>query len=296
MGMLPESQPAEANNDKHFKSDKKDDSDFLLLLLLLLIFPVAFLAYFLTRYCRNYSFRRLARRIKLWGSGQPGDVDALGMGRAIGGGEWLTERKRQEGNPVEDNNLLLDLSKPVEEFDPISAEAEKHKKRWQRSRDLGDAESYNTEELNAEKDATADATDDGAAARGSPGSGAYDAATTRVWLRNLVSGTYSNADGTGVVHDVGAVPKTAATDQSGETGAGRQLYKASSGDGQQGQFLRGGSTGRSFEEILASLAPAIHEKGCAKKEGPAVTSEADEEVEEEDEEEEGAESSVFSRR
>ncbi|EKF39703.1 3'a2rel-related protein, putative [Trypanosoma cruzi marinkellei] len=293
--MLQELQPASSINDEDLRHHKKDDPDYLfLLLLLLLILPAVFLAYLLTRYCRNYRYRCLARRIKLWSSGKPEDADALEMGRAIGGGEWLTERKRQEGNSVEDNNLLLDLSKPVEEFDPIRAEAEKNKKRWQRSRDIGDAESYNTDELDAEKDVTADATDDGAAARGSAGSGAYDAATTRVWLKNLVSGTDANTDGTGVVHDVGAVPQTAATGRSGETGAGRQLYKASSGDGQQAQFMRGGSTGRSFEEILANLAPALHEKGCVKQEGPAVTSEADEEEEEEEEKE--AESSVFSRR
>ncbi|RNF10671.1 putative 3'a2rel-related protein [Trypanosoma conorhini] len=222
------------------------------------------------------------------------------MGRAIGGGEWLTGGNRLEDDAADKDAALLDVSRPVDTFDPILDEAEKHKKRRQRHRNLGDADSYNTDELDAEKDATADVTDGGALPRASGDVGAYDAATTRVWLKTLVSETGLDADGPGAADGAGAAPQAPATEQSGEAGASRQLHKAASSCGSLRQRLSSRTMSRGFDEMLATLAPpralgeAFHEKHRAKRESPVVLNEitleeeefAEEEEEEEDEDEE----------
>ncbi|RNF03556.1 3'a2rel-related protein [Trypanosoma rangeli] len=278
------------------KHDKKDDSDrLLLLLLLLLIFPAGFLMYILIRCCRKYRYRCLARKIKLWGSRHSGDVDTPEIDRAIGGGEWLTDRKRLEGDATDNKVALLDVSKPAEKFDPILDEAEKHKKRWQRYRNLGDAEINNTDEFDAEKEAAADVTDGSAAPQASGNVGAYDAATTRVWLKTLVGETNVDADGLDVADKAGVSSQASAAEQSGKAGISHQIYRVNSGCGQQAQFPRGRTISRGFDEMLATLAPpealsgAFHDKNCIKRESPlvvdVVVAEKDEFAEDKDEKE-----------
>ncbi|ESL10832.1 hypothetical protein TRSC58_01428 [Trypanosoma rangeli SC58] len=278
------------------KGAKKDDSDRLLfLLLLLVVFPAGFLMYVLIRYCRKYRYRCLSRKIKLWGSRHPGDVDDPEMGRAIGGGEWLTDGKRLQKGAADSTVVLLDVSRPAEEFDPILDEAEKHKKRWQRHRNLGDAEINNTDEFDAEKEAAADVTDGGTAPQTSRNVGAYDAATTRVWLKTLVGETNVDADGLDAADEAGVASQASAAEQSGKAGTSHRIYRVSSGCGQQGKFPRGRTISRGFDEMLATLAPpealskAFHDKNCVRRESPLVgnevVAEKDEFAEDEDEKE-----------
>ncbi|ORC87922.1 putative 3a2rel-related protein [Trypanosoma theileri] len=266
----------------------------LLLLLLLLLIPGFWGLYHLIRYIRRYKYHQLARRLKLAGSLHPGDVDDLDMGRVIRGGEWLTDRSRSRFPEVGNIVLPLEVSSPTVEFDPILDEAEKHKRRWMRRRNLTDAENSISNIQNNEKsksnnnnnsasmvgaeiesafeeEALGTSVDDTSPEKAEEGSptlmrlgrrntivavaGTYDVTTTRVWLKKLVSEEESNADNNKHNGDADALQVS-----MGDGAGGASTSGVENGDSRHGRRSSFSTPhgkrdgGRSFQEILEDVA------------------------------------------